>query len=273
MLEPKREYFIKDGAALHSWEFDSSWTKGRKTVYEVMRVINGVPLFLDQHINRLQDSAQKAGMKDIPPAAKIMDSVQKLIVKNSKDDGNILFCIIPNKDHSYILSWFVEHHYPGKDDYASGVQIRTMKAMRKQPDAKIWNAELRSKAQHLISSSEAYEVLLVDRKKNITEGSRSNIFFIRGNALYTTPERKVLQGITRRKVIELCEKMGTAITETEIAQKDLPFYEAAFITGTSPGILPVRSINEHRFNVSNEMMHKLMAAYNTHVLEATISNL
>lgn len=268
MLEPTREYFIKDGAVLHSWEFDSTWTKGRKTVYEVMRVINGVPLFADQHINRLLNSAQKAGMKDIPPAEKIIDSVLKLIAKNSKDDGNILFCIIPNKVHLHILSWFVEHHYPGKEDYSSGVHIRTMKAIRKQPDAKIWNEELRSKAQDLISSSEAYEVLLVDKKKNITEGSRSNIFFIRRNTLYTTPESKVLQGITRLKVFELCEEIGITVTETVIAQKNLPFYEAVFITGTSPGILPVNSIDKHRFNVSNEMMQKLMTAYNELVKQA-----
>lgn len=270
MLEPIREYFIKDGAALHTWEYNPAWGKKKKTVYEVMRVIDGTPLFLDEHIERILNSAKEAGLKDVPVRSKFEKAISGLIKKNGPEDGNILLCIIPNKEHSHILSWYVEHHYPSEKEYIKGVGIRTMKAIRKQPTAKVWNAELRSKAQYLISESEVYEVLLVDKKKNITEGSRSNIFFIRGDSLFTTPDTMVLQGITRKKILELANKLMIEVSEREIPLKDLPFYEAAFISGTSPGILPVSLIDKHRFNTSNEMMRKLMAAYDEKV-KRTIS--
>ena len=146
-----------------------------------------------------------------------------------------------------------------------------MKAVRKPPNAKIWNAELRTKAQYLISSSDIYEVLLVNKKKNITEGSKTNIFFIRGNSVFTTCSEDVLQGITRQKLIEICNKSGLSVTEKEIPLAEVPFYEAAFITGTSPGILPVSLIDKHRFNTSNETMKKLMEAYDTLVSKSAIS--
>jgi len=271
MLEPVREFFIKDGAVLPTWQFDASWGKKRKTVYEVMRVISGVPLFAEEHVDRLIQSAMKAGIKEIADPERIKDSIGKLIHANTREDGNILFCLIPDKEKVYVLSWYVDHHYPGEDDYRSGVFVRTMKAIRKQPHAKIWNAELRSKAQYLITSSDAYEVLLIDKKNNITEGSKSNIFFIRGNSVFTTPESDVLQGITRQKVLQICRDSLIKVSEQEIDLQELPFYEAAFITGTSPGILPVSMIEKVRFNTSNEMMRKLMAAYSTLVGEAAIS--
>lgn len=262
MLAPVREYFIKDGAALHTWEYDPAWDKKRKTVYEVMRVIDGTPLFLDEHIERILNSSREAGLKDVPVRSKLEKAISGLINKNSSEDGNILLCIIPTKEHSHILSWYVDHYYPDENEYIKGVGIRTMNAIRKQPTAKVWNAELRSKAQYLISESDVYEVLLVDKKKNITEGSRSNIFFIRGDSLFTTPDQMVLQGITRKKILELAKEMMIEVTEREIPLMHLPFYESAFISGTSPGILPVSMIDKHRFNTSNELMRKLMAAYN-----------
>jgi len=269
MLSPEREYFVKDGVVMEIWQFDPAWSKGRKTVYEVMRVINGIPLFLEEHVNRLLQSASKTGIRDIADPGRVSGSIRKLIQANRAKDGNILFCLINENGNVHILTWFVEHHYPSAEEYSSGVYIRSMKAVRKHPNAKTWNAELRKKASYLIASSDAYEVLLVDKKKNITEGSRSNIFFIRGNTIFTPPENKVLKGITRQKVLEICENAMVRINEKEIPLQEVPFYEAAFITGTSPGILPVNAIENHRFNNSNELMRKLMEAYQSIVGKAS----
>ncbi|MEE4256849.1 MAG: aminotransferase class IV [Bacteroidales bacterium] len=265
MLKPVREKFVKDGALLHTWEFDPGWNKRKRMVYEVIRVIGGTPLFLDDHITRLLDSAGHAGIDAFQNEEKLVSAIGKVISNNPAGDGNILICLIPNKERRHIMAWYVEHHYPGEKDYAEGIYIRTLKAIRKQPGAKIWNAELRSKADYIISSSNAYEVLLVDRNKNITEGSRSNIFLIKGNKIYTPPESKILKGITRQKIFDISQKFGIEINEQEIPLKDLIFYETAFISGTSPGILPVKLIDKFRFNTSNEILRTLMTAYNEYV--------
>jgi len=219
----------------------------------------------------LIQSAEQAGIGHMLRRGKISESLTKLIESNSSDKGNVILCLIPDHDKIHILSYYIEHHYPSDEDYHSGVSLRCMKAVRRRPNAKIWNAELRTKAQYLISSSDIYEVLLVDKKKNITEGSKTNIFFIRGNNVYTTRSGDVLQGITREKVISICTQAGINVTEKEIPLAEVPFYEAAFITGTSPGILPVSRIDKHRFNSSNETMKMLMEAYYTLVSKSAIS--
>ena len=261
MLKPAREKFVKDGAVLHDWEFDPAWGKKKKMVYEVVKVLNGSPLFFDDHINRMLDSAGQAGIDAYDYSDKLRSAVQKLIENNRPENGNILFCLIPNKQKIHIMAWYVAHHYPAEEDYTDGVYIRTLKAIRKQPGAKIWNAELRSKADYIISSSDAYEALLVDKNKNVTEGSRSNIFLVKGNCLYTPPENKILKGITRQKIFDICKDLKIEIQEKEIPQKELVFYETAFLSGTSPGILPVKLIDNYRFNTSNDVMRQLMAAY------------
>jgi branched-chain amino acid aminotransferase len=270
MLEPISEYFVKDGYVLHTWEYDPSWNKRRKTIYEVLRVIDGMPLFEPEHTSRLMQSALSSGLEDIQPE-KLTNSMHRLIDANNGEDGNILCCIISGKEGHHILSWYVEHRYPTTEQYENGVILRTLKAIRKNPATKVWNAELRSKAAYLINSSTAYEVLLIDKKKNVTEGSRSNIFFIRGNSVYTPPENKVLKGITRQKVLQLCQDLGIQLHEKEIPLHEMPFYEAAFITGTSPGVLAVNAIEDHRFNTSNAVIKKLMAAYNSLLSMTAIS--
>ena len=58
---------------------------------------------------------------------------------------------------------------------------------------------IRERPVRLISDNKLYEVLLVDRNGRITEGSRSNVFFVKGNKFYTGPSAMVLVGITRKK--------------------------------------------------------------------------
>ena len=268
MLKPVREKFVKDGALLHTWEFDPAWGRRKKTVYEVIRVVNGSPLFLDDHINRLLNSAGNTGIDAHESREKLVVAVNKVIGNNPSGDGNILVCLIPNKERLHIMAWYVEHHYPVEEEYANGVYIRTLKAIRKNPAAKVWNAELRAKADYIISSSNAYEVLLVDRHRNITEGSRSNIFMVKGNQLFTPPENKILKGITRQKIFEISQKQDIRVNEQDIPLKDLIFYETAFISGTSPGILPVKYIDKYRFNTSNEIMRILMEAYSEYVKQS-----
>lgn len=265
MLRPEREYFVKDGLVMETWQFDPSWIKRRRTVYEVMRIINGIPLFSEEHISRLFQSAVYAGMKDTPDPALIMESIAKLIQTCKPDDGNMFISIVRRNNQIHTFAYYVGHRYPTQIEYTEGVTVRTIKAIRKLPNAKIWNAALWKQAEYLKSSSDAYEVLLIDKKRNITEGSKSNIFFIRGDSVFTTTESKVLQGITRKKVKELCNKKLISLSEKEIPMKELSFYESAFLSGTSPGILPVKMIDKLRFNVSNKLMRNLMASYDNMV--------
>ena len=94
MLEPVREKFVKNGVVLENWQYDPAWFRGRKTIYEVMRVMNGKPLFLEEHLERLSESAIKAGLPDLPDPVNIAEGLKKLLESNPPGDGNIQCCVV-----------------------------------------------------------------------------------------------------------------------------------------------------------------------------------
>ena len=101
----------------------------------------------------------------------------------------------------------------------------------------------------------------------ITEGSKSNVFFIRKECVMTAPGDKVLKGITREKVISFCNKLNYKLIECPISIDTLPSMEAVFLTGTSPKILPVNRIDQITYSTGHPMMKNLMAAYDDLIQE------
>ncbi len=230
-------------------------------VYEVLRSYKGRPVFLDDHIDRMQRTVTQSGADAIPGPEEIRRIVFGLVRANGPEEGNILLCQFEIARERHFLACFIEHHYPSPGYYEEGVYLQTLNAMRPNPNAKVFNPALRKKTEFLKSSREVAEMLLVDKHGCITEGSRSNIFMIRGGTLYTPPSAKVLLGITRQKVIDICRETGIPVVEADIPLKEIAFYEAAFITGTSPKVLPVKYIDECRFNAGNTLMRKIMLEF------------
>jgi len=113
----------------------------------------------------------------------------------------------------------------------------------------------------MIEELKLYEVLLVDRDGNITEGSRSNVFFVKAEVFYTAPESKVLVGITRQKVIECLRQLNFKLVEKSVSAVEISQFDAAFLTGTSPKVLPVNSIGKQVFNTQTVVLQKLMKSY------------
>ena len=79
-------------------------------------------------------------------------------------------------------------------------------AERKDPESKVINHKLRSSIYHKLIHEGGYEALLVNENNLITEGSRSNIFFLKGETLVTAPDNVILNGITRKHILEICRE-------------------------------------------------------------------
>jgi len=95
----------------------------------------------------------------------------------------------------------------------------------------------------------------------VSEGSRSNVFFIRHDLIRTPPGDQVLKGITRNKVIQLCRKLNIKLIEDPISIDELNKFEAVFLTGTSPKVLPVRRIGSMIYNPDHQLTRLLAVAY------------
>jgi len=253
-LLPIHKYFILNGKLIPNDQFKPAENEGG--IYEVIRIINGKPLFLEEHLARFNRSAEIAGRKIRYSETEISNFLQELIHENNTPNGNVLVSCKVN-----LKAFFIKHSYPSDLQYQSGVECGLLHAERENPNAKVFQTTVRERANQMIADKGYYEVLLVDHNENITEGSRSNAFFVKGDQLFTSPSEKVLLGVTRQKVIQCAREMGIDVIELEIPVTRLAGYAALFITGTSPNILPVSSIDSFSFDVKNQLLRDLMKQF------------
>jgi len=257
---PQHEYFVLNSEIKPVEKYYSSGKDGG--IYEVLRIISGTSLFLEDHLSRFFHSAQLSAKTVNFTENQLQEVLKKLIKANSVANGNVMITFNGN-----LLAYFIKHTYPKPKMYSSGVTCGILHAERENPNAKTLQTPVRDLADKMLAENGYYEVLLVDHFSNITEGSRSNVFFVSGNELVTSPSNNVLMGITRQKAIQLACNLNIQINEREVHLNELQYFDAAFITGTSPKILPLSKIDGVSFNPQNEIVRKLMNGYNEMINE------
>ena len=252
-------YFIVGTELRSTCDFNPNLHKEGRGIYEVSRVINGIPLFLNEHIDRFYNSAEIGNIGLNINRNQLLRMFQSLIEVNHLKNGNIQFQFIERKNSGkHFTAWITPTIYPTEKDYTEGVQIATLNAVRNLPNLKSVNLPTRQKANQFISEKEIFEVLLIDDEGLVTEGSRSNIFFVKDNKLVTTNLELVLPGITRSKVIEIAFRENINLHTTHIPFTELDNFDAAFLTSTSMKILPIKAIDKMEIKPNNALVNQLM---------------
>jgi branched-chain amino acid aminotransferase len=247
--------FIKNGELLPSEFFDDS------LVYEVIRMVEGCPVFFYDHTDRLEKSVKIHRKDMVVSIGTLRRDILRLSGSEKNKEGNLKIVFNYNSGSFNYLAYFTEPIYPAKDQYNNGVKGILFNAERKDPASKVINHLLRSDIYHKLILERAYEALLVDHLNRITEGSRSNIFFIKGGVLHTAPENCILNGITRKYIIDLCNEHKLQIMFECVKADEIGKYDAAFMSGTSPIILPFCCINDKLFDAKLPLMSKLRELY------------
>lgn len=225
------------------------------SVYEVIRVEDGTPLFLDDYLQRLQNSFQSFPNPVNYSLEEIKNSIYRLIKLHPGKSGPLKMVFGLQKP-GHFLMFFMKPHLPSEEEYQTGVKTVLLNEERDNPNIKAWNEDLRNKSIFLLKSTGAYEAILVNAEGFITEASRSNVFFIKENKIFTTPVSLVLPGITRKKVIEVCKQTNVDVVFENIAVKDLGKFNSCFLTGTARKIVPVRNIDDILFDPQNSLLRQ-----------------
>jgi branched-chain amino acid aminotransferase len=252
--------FILNGELQPVDLFDNSLVYEGESIYEVIRMSKGKPVFFYDHIERLTTSAgfQK---RDMLTGIETLKKDLIILAKSEKrKDLNLKIVFNYNQADSYLM-YFIEPVYPTSEQYKTGVKGALFYAERKDPESKVINHRLRSEIYHKLILEGAYEALLVNNNNCITEGSRSNIFFIKGNNLVTAPDEAVLSGITRKYILEICRENGINVKMTFIQASGISDYDSVFMSGTSPAVLPFRCIDKTFFRVNNPLISQLRNMY------------
>lgn len=261
--EAHQKYFLINGQILDTTKFNPSDITKTTTVYEVIRVIDGIALFAEEHLQRLNKSLVLLGHEPKLNEKMILQEIYKLIKINQCNNYNLK--VIANKledPQPNIFIFFIESNYPDKAYYTSGIHTILYSAERDNPNAKVILKNFRDKIDEAIKSAGAYEALLLNKEGEITEGSRSNIFLVKDHVLYTAPADKVLKGITRTRIIDLSKTLNISFEEKPISVDFLKSADGLFMTGTSPKVLPIASVDDILYDsTSNPIVLKLQDAY------------
>lgn len=234
-------------------------------VYEVIRVKDGVPVFLKAHLDRLKNSMElMLKNKPLPSWLNTLEDHFHRLVQAEEIINQNIKMIVWNIGHP-ACSWCmfpIESHYPDPQVYRDGVVTELLKSERATPTAKIYHDTLSETVQALRKETGVFEVLLVDRKGCLTEGSRSNLFLVKGERVYSAPEDDILHGITREKLKRVLEDENIPYTCAQIKEDDLSSFDAAFLTGTSIHVLPIRMIGSLELNSGdNQLVKAIMKAF------------
>lgn len=228
--------------------FDLSVLRGFG-VFDFLRTYQQKPFCLKEHLDRLFKSAKIFGIK-IPKTKKEMEKIILTgIKKNRKGELNIRILITggigpdsltPGKP-SVIVIFTPAVAYP-LEYYQRGVKVVTFKTKRRLPEGKSLNYLMAILSLKKAKKQKAVEAIYIDKAGKIYEGTTSNFFAVIDGRLIT-PKKDILEGITRKVVINLAKKLKILVTEGNLFLNEIKKFSEAFLTSSSKEIMPVVRID------------------------------
>ncbi len=212
-------------------------------VYESLKVLEGVPLFVEEHLDRLFESARVLRLVHSFSRGAIADSFRSLAEANELGDASIRMLLIGGEEPE-LFAYTAELPTYSEKLYRSGAESITYRGERMFPRAKSSSLLLNYIAGREAAERGALEALLVDREGRALEGTRSNLFAVRDGELLTAGE-DVLAGVTRKHILDSFAEAGGRIRYEKLSLQMLLAgrCEELFISSTSMGALPLRSID------------------------------
>ncbi|NLJ97973.1 MAG: aminotransferase class IV [Tissierellia bacterium] len=232
-------------------------------IYEVIRVVDGIPLFLEDHLKRMRESARIIDYQIERADKEIEGDIRELILQNKIENLNVkLLCTDIEKLGQVFLIYFIKSFYPPEEYYEKGIHTILFHHKRENPNAKVQMISFREEVARQLDEKKAFEALLVNEEGYIPEGSRSNMFFVKGDKIYTAPKGDVLLGITRKYILKVCEELNIKVVEENIHVEDLDKLDGAFMSGTSVNVLPIATIGDIELDsVNNRIIKAINKGY------------
>ena len=228
-------------------------------VFEGIRSYNGRVFKLDEHLERLYDSA-KSIMLQIPiPIETMKEKVLETLRLNHLREAYIRLIVTrgvgdlgldPDKcpTPSIIIIADKITLYPPKF-YEEGLDIVTVSVRRNYAEAINPRIKSLNYLNNILAKIEgkqagAEEVLMLNAEGYVVECSGDNIFWVKNEVLVTPPVHiGILEGVTRNSVIDLARDAGMQVEERVFTRHDLYIADECFLTGTAAEVIPVVKID------------------------------
>jgi D-alanine transaminase len=226
-------------------------------IYETLRWDGGKLFKLDAHLKRLERSLQEVrinfnGFNDLEKI------ISRLVWQNNFAESPLLVYLQITRGSFYPR----QHFFPPKDVqptvFISVTPIgRNLKALKEgvkvilEKDIRWTRCDIKSisllpniLARQKAVEKNAAEAIFV-RDGNITEGTHTNFFGVRGGKVYTAPlSGFILPGVTREVVLGICNQKNIPVVEEPIFENEIQSYDEFMVTGTISEVTPVVQIDE-----------------------------
>jgi D-alanine transaminase len=243
-------------------------------VYEVVAIYNGKLFLLDEHIERLERSAQEIQLSLPCSMVELKQNLIELVERNELEDGVVYLQIsrgVAERWHAYpekgtapvLIAYTKKEETMTKEEEQGAKAILTPDIRWLRCDIKTLNLLPNAMAKQKAVEAGAVEAIL-HRDDKVTEASSSNVFIVKDNKVYTHPANNlILNGITRQKVIELCSQLNIPVQTEAYSVQDLLEAEEVFVTATKLDIVPIIEVDEHSIGdgVPGEITKKIVNAF------------
>ncbi|MBM3244480.1 MAG: hypothetical protein FJZ15_01635 [Candidatus Omnitrophica bacterium] len=242
-------------------------------LFETVRSYKGRIIYLNEHLLRLRKSAELAGLKMPFNPRRLKAMINKAVKINNFKDAYIKLILLGAADNKCSCFIIVKVYKPySKQKYSMGFKAIVSKFRQLDP----YLAQMKSTKRFLYESAFAEakekgadEAVILNKHGSITEGSRTNVFFVKGKELFTpSVSCGCLNGITRKLVIDLAKAEKIKVTEGKFSPRDLYEAEEVFLTNSLMGIMPLSRLNGKKIGVKNAKMTKIFINKYNSILNA-----
>jgi branched-chain amino acid aminotransferase len=251
-------------------------------VFEGIRAYDterGTAIFRNrEHLHRLERSAQLYYMQVPYSLEELRDATHELIRRNGLESCYIrplafrgygeMGLYAQSAPIDVMVAVWPWGAYLGEEGKRNGIRCKVSSWRRLSGDSLIPHAKASGQYLNSIlakteSANAGYdEAILLDVHGNVSEGSGENVFIVRDGILATPGHTSsILDGITRRSVIQIAGDLGYPVEERDIARAELFLADEVFLTGTAAELVPVREVDDHDIGGPGEITRVIQAKY------------
>ena len=252
-------------------------------VFEGIRSYNGRIFALEEHVDRLYDSA-KAIALEIPMTRKgMMNAVARTCKANNTTDGYIRLVVTRGvgtlglnpylcKTPQVIIISADIQLYP-KKLYDEGLAIVTAGTTRNLSEALNPRIKSLNYLNNILAKIEAInsgcmEAIMLNSEGAVAEATGDNVFIVRGKSIVTPPVNEgILEGITRNTIMVLARERGYTVLESRLSRYDLYTADEVFLTGSAAEVIGVVDIDKRKIGEGKPgpVTRELVKIYRKHV--------
>lgn len=216
-------------------------------IFDFFLVRDKIAPYLSFHLDRFINSAALMKLDLSYTKEELSALVRDLVAKNNIRNSSIKimltgglstddFTLCPGKSSLIIINKPYEVKWP--EAWKNGASLILAKYQREMPEAKTINYIRSVSLSQMLVETSAAEILYLDRNW-VRECSRSNIFYVKDGCVYT-PKSKMLEGVTRRRILGLKDY---SIQAMDFKIDELLAADEVFITSTTKGVLPITRVD------------------------------